>query len=426
MTETTDRLQLGKRLRMLLPDAWPTPADFPAPPTAADRERWAEADRAARPERLARLRERMGREGVDGYFGLRWEHMRYLTGLPFDESEVAGSGESGKFLIGMSEVWLVADSRYTIAARREAPDTTLYEVFAQLHEFWRDLVTRAGVKRVAIEAMTVPHLTWERLQQAAPEVELVPVEGWVEAQRQHKEPSELERVAAASAVADRALASLLPSIRPGVTEIELALDLEWRMRTSGADRLAFDVACLAGAEAALPHGAPGRRQVESGAVLLFDFGAQVEGYRSDMTRTLFVGEPQERDREVYRVVAAAQDIVFDRLEEAVAAAQRGEEMPTGPEMDQLARDLIEADGRFPVYGHGLGHGIGLATHELPGLGRRSPDQPLPRRTVFSVEPGIYLEGETGVRIEDLVVVDVDAGRVDRVTQFPRDEVVVGV
>jgi Xaa-Pro aminopeptidase len=198
------------------------------------------------------------------------------------------------------------------------------------------------------------------------------------------------------------------------------------MRTAGADRLAFDVACLAGAEAALPHGSPGRRPVESGAVLLFDFGAQVEGYRSDMTRTLFVGEPQARDRDVYRVVTAAQDIVFDRLEEAVAAAQGGAEMPTGPEMDQLARDLIEADGRFPVYGHGLGHGIGLATHELPGLGRRSPNQPLPRRTVFSVEPGIYLEGETGVRIEDLVVVDVDAGRVDRVTQFPRDEVVVGV
>jgi Xaa-Pro aminopeptidase len=426
MTETTDRLQLGKPLQTLLPDAWPRPADFPAPPTAADRERWAEADRAARPERLARLRERMGREGVDGYFGLRWEHMRYLTGLPFDESEVSGSGESGKFLVGMSEVWLIADSRYTIAARREAPDTTLYEVFAQLFEVWRDLVTKAGVKRVAIEAMTVPHLTWERLQQAAPEVELVPVEGWVEAQRQHKEPSELERVAAASAVADRALASLLPSIRPGVTEIELALDLEWRMRTAGADRLAFDVACLAGAEAALPHGSPGRRPVESGAVLLFDFGAQVEGYRSDMTRTLFVGEPQARDRDVYRVVAAAQDIVFDRLEEAVAAAQGGAEMPTGPEMDQLARDLIEADGRFPVYGHGLGHGIGLATHELPGLGRRSPTQPLPRRTVFSVEPGIYLEGETGVRIEDLVVVDVEANRVEMVTNFPRDEVVVRV
>jgi Xaa-Pro aminopeptidase len=423
---TTDRLQLGHPLRTLLPAEWPHPADFPAPPSAADRARWAEADRAARPERLARLRERMAREGVDGYFGLRWEHMRYLTGLPFDESEVAGSGESGKFLVGMDDVWLIADSRYTIAARREAPDTTLYEVYAQLYEFWGDLVGGAGVKRVAIEAMTIPHLTWERLQQAAPGVELLPVEGWVEAQRQHKEPTELERVAAASAVADRALAALLPSIRAGVTEIDLALDLEWRMRTGGADRLAFDVACLSGAEAALPHGSPRREPVESGAVLLFDFGAQVEGYRSDMTRTLFVGEPRERDRAVYGIVAAAQDVVFDALEDAVSAAQSGAEMPTGPAMDQLARDVIEADGRFPVYGHGLGHGIGLATHELPGLGKRSPDQPLPRRTVFSVEPGIYLEGETGVRIEDLVVVDVEAGRVDRVTQFPRDEVVVGV
>jgi Xaa-Pro aminopeptidase len=423
---TTDRLQLGHPLGTLLPDAWPHPADFPAPPTAADRARWAEADRAAMPERRQRLRQRMAREGVDGYFGLRWEHMRYLTGLPFDESEVAGSGESGKFLVTMDDVWLIADSRYTIAARRHSPDTTLYEVFAQLQDFWADLTAKAGVRRVAVEAMTVPYLAWQRLQEAAPTVELVPAEGWVEADRQVKEPAELERVAAASAVADRALAALLPSIRPGVTEIDLALDLEWRMRTGGADRLAFDVACLGGAEAALPHGEPRREPVRSGSVLLFDFGAQVEGYRSDMTRTLFVGDPTTRDRDVYRVVATAQDVVFDALEEAVAAAQGGEPMPTGRSMDQLARDVIEADGRFPVYGHGLGHGIGLATHELPGLGRRSPDEPLPRRTVFSVEPGIYIEGETGVRIEDLVVVDVDAGRVDRVTQFPRDEVVVGL
>jgi Xaa-Pro aminopeptidase len=408
------------------PADWPHPADFAAPPTAADRERWAEADRAARPGRVGRLRKRMAQDGVDGYFGLRWEHMRYLTGLPFDEAEISGAGESGKFLVGMDDIWLVADSRYTIAAKRDAPDTILYEIYAQLYEFWADLTTTAGVKRVAIEAMTIPHITWEKLREAAPNVELVPVEGWVEADRQLKDTSELERVAAASAVADRALASLLPSIRPGVTERDLALDLEWRMRTGGADRLAFDVACLAGAEAALPHGVPGLRPVESGAVLLFDFGAQVEGYRSDMTRTLFVGEPRERDLEVYRVVAAAQDIVFDRLDDAVAAARGGEPMPTGRSMDQLARDVIEADGRFPVYGHGLGHGIGLATHELPGLGKRSPDVPLPKRTVFSVEPGIYLEGETGVRIEDLVIVDVDAGRVERITNFPRDEVVVGV
>lgn len=408
------------------PANWPTPADFPAPPTASDRARWAEADRAARPERLGRLRKRMVAESVDGYFGLRWEHMRYLTGLPFDEAEISGSGESGKFMVGLEEVWVLADSRYTIAVQRDCPDATLFEIETVLAETWARLVATTGVRRVAIEAMTIPHITWERLKSAAPDIELIAVEGWVEADRQHKEPSELERVAAACAISDRALAALLPSIRPGVTEKDLALDLEWRIRTGGADRLAFDVACLAGAEAALPHGAPGLRPVKSGEVLLFDFGAQVEGYRSDMTRTLFVGEPRERDLEVYRVVAASQDIVFDSLWEAVSSAQGGVPMPTGVTYDRMARDLIIADGRFPAYGHGLGHGIGLATHELPGLGRRSPDVPLPNRTVFSVEPGIYMEGETGVRIEDLVIIDVEAGKIERITNFPRDEVIVGV
>jgi Xaa-Pro aminopeptidase len=420
------RLLPDTELRELRPDAWPHPADFAAPPSAAQRAQWAEADREARPKRLGRLRERMTKEGVDGYFGVRWEHMRYLTGLPFDESEVTGSGDSGKFLVGLDEVWVIADSRYTIAVKREAPESTLFPVDRQLVDIWADLVATAGVKRVAIEAATIPHLTWERLAAAAPDIELVPIEGWVEAQRQLKDPSELERVAAACAIADRALASLLPSIRPGVTEKELALDLEWRIRTGGADRLAFDVACLAGPEAALPHGAPGARPVTAENVLLFDFGAQCEGYRSDMTRTLFVGEPRERDLDVYRLVAAAQDVVFEQLWEDMSAAQADRPLPIGRTYDKLARSVIEADGRWPVYGHGLGHGIGLATHELPGLARRSPEDPLPRRTVFSVEPGIYLEGEMGVRIEDLVVLDVDAGRVDRITLFPRDVVIVGV
>jgi len=420
------RLGLDTDLRELRPDQWPHPADFAAPPSAAQRAAWAEADRAARPQRLARLRERMAAEGVDGYFGVRWEHMRYLTGLPFDESEVTGSGDTGKFLVGQEQVWVIADSRYTIAVKRQAPDSTLFEANQQLVDLWPSLVETAGVKRVAIEAASIPHITWERLVAAAPEVELVAIEGWVEAQRQLKDPSELERVAAACAIADRALASLLPSIRPGVTEKELALDLEWRIRTAGADRLAFDVACLAGPEAALPHGSPGPRPVTDGTVLLFDFGAQCEGYRSDMTRTLFVGEPTERDGDVYRLVAAAQDVVFEQLWEDMSAAQADRPMPFGRAYDQLSRSVIEADGRWPAYGHGLGHGIGLATHELPGLGRRSPEEPLPRRTVFSVEPGIYLENEMGVRIEDLVVLDVDAGRVDRVTLFPRDLVIVGI
>lgn len=339
---------------------------------------------------------------------------------------MGGAGDTGKFMVGLEDVWVLADSRYTIAVQRDCPESTLYEIELQLVDTWADIVATTGVKRVAVEAMSIPHLTWERLRAAAPNVELIAAEGWVEADRQRKEPSELERVAAACAISDRALAALLPSIRPGVTEKELALDLEWRIRTGGADRLAFDVTCLAGAEAALPHGTAGPRPVKAGEVLLFDFGAQVEGYRSDMTRTLFVGEPAERDLAVYRVVAAAQDIVFDSLADAVSSAQGGVALPSGKVYDQMARDVITADGRFPVYGHGLGHGIGLATHELPGLGKRSPDVPLPNRTVFSVEPGIYMEGETGVRIEDLVIIDVEAGKVERITNFPRDEVVVGI
>ena len=404
---------------------WPVPADFAPAPNRVDRARWAEADRAARPQRLARLRERMVAEGVDGYFGVRWEHMRYLTGLPFDEREVTGAGDSGKFLVTLTESIVLADSRYTIAVRRDAPESRLFECYNALADRWPELVAGAGVRRVAVEAATIPHLTWERLAAATPGVELVPVEGWVEAIRQVKEPSELERVAAASACADRALATLLPAIRPGVTERALALQLEWAMRTDGAERLAFEVACLAGPEAALPHGSPGDRPVLDRAVLLFDFGAQVGGYRSDMTRTLFVGEPTERDLAVYGLVAASQEAVFDRLFEALPAARAGAPLPSGPSLDALARAVIEADGHWPVYGHGLGHGIGLATHELPGVGLRSPDVPLPSRTVFSVEPGIYLEGEMGVRIEDLVIVDVEAGRVERTTLFPRDVVVVG-
>ena len=139
----------------------------------------------------------------------------------------------------------------------------------------------------------------------------MPIEGWVEADRAVKEPAELERIAAACAVADRALATLLPEIGPGVTEAELALRLEWLMRTGGAEALAFDVACLAGPEAALPHGAPGDRPLRTGSVVLFDFGAQVAGYRSDMTRTLFVGEPAARDLAIYELVARAQAAAID-------------------------------------------------------------------------------------------------------------------
>ena len=292
-------------------DRAPRPDDFAAPPTPADRARWAASDRAARPERLGRLRVRLAEAGLDAYFGVRSEHARYLTGFVLGDGEDRVAGSSGWFLVTGDGLMLLADSRYRVQAEREAPEARIEPVYGDLEKRWPDLVGGAGVRRVGVEAAYVSQAVWTRLAAAAPDVELVAVEGWIEADRAVKEPAEVERIAAACAVADRALATLLPDIQAGVTERTLALQLEWLIRSGGADGLAFDVACLAGPEAALPHGSPGDRPVLAGQVLLFDFGAQVDGYRSDMTRTLFVGEPTARDLAIYELVARAQAAAVD-------------------------------------------------------------------------------------------------------------------
>jgi Xaa-Pro aminopeptidase len=358
---------------------------------------------------------------VDAYIGLRREEIRYLTGVSLGEGEEKVAGHSGRFLVSAEAVVVLADSRYTVQARREAPDARVEAITYDLASRWGELCASVGARRVAVPAADISHALWGELAAAAPDVELVPAGPWVDEDRATKEPAEIERIVAACAVADRALAALLPEIRPGVTEAALAWRLETLMREGGAEALAFDVAALAGPQAALPHGAPGERPVRAGQVLLFDFGAQVAGYRSDMTRTLFVGEPRPRDLAVYELVAHAQQASIDYLAAGVAAG----EPVNGRAADAAARSVIEAAGHGEHFGHGTGHGIGLATHERPSLARTASDAPLPSPTVFSVEPGVYLERRTGVRIEDLVLFDAPAGRVERLTQFPRDVLVLG-
>jgi Xaa-Pro aminopeptidase len=399
----------------------PVPADFAAPPSARRLGAWEEADRAARPARLGRLRARLAAAGLDAYFGLRREEIRYLSGVALGEGEEKVAGHSGRFLVTADELVVLADSRYTIQAQREAPGARVEDVTYDLAARWPALVASIGARRVAVPADDLPHALWEALRAAAPDVELVPAEAWIDEDRAVKEDTEVERIAAAAAVADRALAALLPEIRPGVTEAMLAWRLEVLMRDGGAESLAFDVAALAGAQAALPHGSPGARRVRVGRVLLFDFGAQVAGYRSDMTRTLFVGSPTDRDLAVYDLVARAQQAAIRLVEQAVAA---GGATPSGRAVDAAARAVIEAAGHGSHFGHGTGHGIGLATHERPSLSRAAGDDPLPTPTVFSVEPGVYLAGRTGVRIEDLILLDAAAGRVERLTRFPREPLVL--
>ena len=399
----------------------PGPADFASPPSARRRRAWDEADRAARPTRLGRLRARLVEAGVDAYFGLRREEIRYLTGVNLGDGEEKVAGHSGRFLVSGDAVVVLADSRYTLQARREAPDARVEAVTYDLPVRWAELCAAIGARRVAVPAADISHALWGELAAAAPGVELVPAGGWVDEDRAVKEPAEVERIAAACAVADRALAVLLPEVRPGVTEAALAWRLETLIREGGAEALAFDVAALAGPQAALPHGSPGERRVRAGQVLLFDFGAQVAGYRSDMTRTLFVGEPRPRDLGVHELVARAQAATIAYLEASLAAGT----VPNGRAADGAARDLIAAAGHGQHFGHGTGHGIGLATHEAPSLSRVASEAPLPSPTVFSVEPGVYLDGRTGVRIEDLVLLDVTARRVERLTRFPREVLVLG-
>jgi Xaa-Pro aminopeptidase len=364
--------------------------------------------------------------GVDAYFGIRPEHMRYLTGFALDDGEERVAGNSGRFLISQDQVVVLADSRYRLQAVAQAPDARIEPATYDLAAAWPEVIKSLGAGRVAAESAIVSHQLWGQLAAAAPDVELIEASAWVEADRALKEPAEVERIRSACAVSDRSLAAILRRIKPGQTERELALALEWEMRTGGADGLAFGIACLAGPDAALPHGSPSGREVRIGQVLLFDFGAIVDGYRSDMTRTLFVGEPKPRDLAIYETVAAAQAASMAVLGVAVARGAAERPAPSGKAVDAAARQVIEDAGHGEHFDHGTGHGIGLATHELPSLSRAASDDPLPSPTVFSVEPGIYLDGETGVRIEDLVLFDRAHNSLERLTGFPRDVLVVGV
>ena len=376
------------------------------------------------------MRTNLQARGLDAYLGLRPENARYLTGFVLADGEEKVSGISGRFLVSADETVLFADSRYRLQATEQAPTSRVEDVAGSFTSEWADLIgslkpisgnATHGVRRIGVEAAFLDHATWLKLAAAAPAVELVAVESLIEEQRMTKEPAELERIRAACAIADRSLQATVPDIRVGISEQHLALALEWRIRTGGAEALAFDVACLSGPRAALPHGSPGDRTIRIGEVLLFDFGAQVDGYRSDMTRTLFVGEPRRRDREIYELVIEAQATAIELVREA---AHDGQTI-SNRDVDRAARAVIESGGHGDHFGHGTGHGIGLATHELPSLGRAAAEAPLPSPTVFSVEPGVYLDGVTGVRVEDLVSLDTAAGSVELLTGFPSHLTVVG-
>jgi len=346
---------------------------------------------------------------------------RYFSGICFGPNEEPTAGVSGWILITADTFAIFADSRYTVQARREAVLATPLDPGSDPGGAIAAWAQAQGVRNLGVDPSVIRHAIWERIREAAPGLTLTPTKGWGVALRGVKEPAEIERIAAACAVADRALAAVLPKLLPGATEAEVAWLLEREMREGGAEALAFDVAALAGANAALPHGNPGSRPFQRGEVALFDFGAQVAGYRSDMTRTLFVGTASDADLALYQCVLDGQQAVIAVLQQAMENGASA--LPSGRTADDAARAaMVDANG---VYEHGLGHGIGLQTHESPSLSRGAPETPLPSPTVFSVEPGIYLEEQIGIRIEDLVAVDLERRSVRTLTRFPSAPLIVG-
>lgn len=399
----------------------PVPSDFAAPPSQADLQRWSDADAAARPDRIAALRARARAEGLDALLLTSHADARYFSGICFGPNEEPTAGVSGWILISSDAFAIFADSRYTVQARREAALATPLDPGSDPGAAIAAWAKTHGVRNLGVDPGAIRHAIWERMREAAPGLTLTPTKGWGVALRAVKEPAEIERIAAACAVADRALAAVLPKLLPGATEAEVAWLLEREMREGGAEALAFDVAALAGANAALPHGNPGARPFQRGEVALFDFGAQVAGYRSDMTRTLFVGAASDLDLALYQRVLDGQRAAIAALQHAVESGASA--LPSGRAADDAARAAMgDVDG---VYEHGLGHGIGLQTHESPSLSRGASEAPLPSPTVFSVEPGIYLEERIGIRIEDLVAVDLAGRSLSTLTRFPSAPLIVG-
>ena len=335
--------------------------------------------------RLEQLRELLEAHELEAMIVTQPENRRYLSGF---------TGTDGTLFICPDEAVLITDFRFTEQASREASLFGIVEAIPDVlgSELSR-LAGETGARRVGFEGNHVSFAVHHNWVELAKEYELVPVQGLVEGLRAIKDEQELALIGRAASIGDGALAHARQSIRPGMTEREVAWEIEVYMRTHGAEAVGFDIIVASGPNGAMAHASVTDRVIAEGEPIVLDLGARVEGYRSDLTRTLVLGKPDERFEEIYYLVLDAQVM-------ALAGIRPG---MTGRQADALAREVIAARGYGKRFGHGLGHSVGLGVHEDPRMGTQSTAVLRPGNTL-TVEPGIYITGWGGVRIEDLVVV----------------------
>ncbi len=344
-------------------------------------------------KRLEILRKTLAEKKIEALLISQPENRRYLSGF---------TGSAGYLLITRTEQILATDFRYVEQVKRQSPEYRLFQINGELPMWFPRMVEGLNLKELAFEADTTTFSLYQRFNDLVPalNIKLMPTSGLVEALRMFKDPSEIELIKKAVALSDAAIKHAGDILHKGMTEIELAWEIERYMREHGSQVLPFEVITAAGSNSALPHAQPSNRPIEENEPVVIDIGARAGGYVSDLTRTLYIGKPDIHFRKVYDIVLKAQLLAEEKIRAGMS----------GGEADSIARRVIEEAGYAANFGHGLGHGLGLVTHESPRLGLNSKDT-LDNNMVFTIEPGIYLPGWGGVRIEDTVLMENDRIRV---------------
>lgn len=348
-------------------------------------------------QRTERLRRALAEREIDAALISNPYNRRYLSGF---------TGSAGYLLITQDDAIIATDFRYYEQSAHQAPDYRLHKVAGGFENWAPGLFAGLGGKKVAFEAadMTVAvHSAFKKAIASMPEgerPELVPASDLVEKLRMYKEPGEVEALQRAVDLGDAAFVHVAERVEPGWTEKQVAWEIEKYIREHGGDGLSFDTIVAGGPWGAQPHAYPRDRALEAGEGVVIDMGCDVGGYMSDLTRTIFLGKPDDQFKKIYDIVLTAQLTAEEMVKPGM----------TGDECHMIAHSVIEAAGYGETFGHGLGHGIGLQVHEAPRVGRTSKDV-LEDTMVFTIEPGIYITGWGGVRIEDMVVLEGGKARV---------------